>query len=175
MSGPLVPQPKLPHVALPNIRSIPMIPHVGCAGGQGTTYVGQQFGNVPDIGAALAAKTLKKSLEEQIYALIQGQLPDLTRPPVYAARAAQLVNQVADVVALINDVVAGVTAEATAAIASVNAKAADLNIAKATLESIPSGARDPVQRLMIERYTRYVGELNAQAARLQSTIDCIAS
>lgn len=169
-----VPQPKLPHVALPTIRTIPTIPHVGCAGASGTSYVGTQFGNVPDIGAALAIKALKKSLEEQIYALIQGELPQVVRAPIYAARAAQLVNEVAEVVATLNQVISAVTGEATAAINAVNAKAADLNAAKSVLEGIPVGARNAVQRLMITRYQRYVGELNAQAGRLQTTIACIA-
>lgn len=170
-----VPQPKLPHVALPNIRSIPTIPFVGCAGATGTTYIGKQFGNVPDVGAALAIKALKKALEEQIYALVQGQLNDIARPPVYAARAAQLVNQVAEVVATLNTVVADVTAEATAAIAIVNAKAAELSSAMALIEGTPAGARSAVQNLLLERYARYTGELDAQAGRLQSTIECIAA
>jgi hypothetical protein len=170
-----VPAPKLPHVTLPTIRSIPTIPHVGCAGAQGTSYVGTQFGNVPDIGAVLAIKSLKKSLEEQVYALVQGELPFVTRPPIYAARAAQLVSEIAEVVATMNSVVTAVTNEANAAIAAVNAKVTELNTAKAALVGIPESARGAVQRLMIERYTRYVGELNAQAGRLQATIECIAA
>jgi ferritin-like metal-binding protein YciE len=173
MSGPVVPQPKLPHVTLPNIRNVPVIPHVGSAGAQGTTYVGTQFGNLPDLHAAIAIKTLKKSLEEQVYALIQGELPQLARAPIYAARAAQLVNEIADVVATLNDVIAGVTAEANAAIAAVNGKVADLNAAKAALEGIPAGARNAVQQLMIQRYTRYASELNAQVGRLNTAIATI--
>jgi len=170
-----VPEPRLPHITLPNIRAIPTIPHVGCAGATGTTYVGAQFGNVPDIGAALAIKALKKSLEEQIYALIQGELPQPARAPIYAVRAAQLADEVAEVVATLNGLIAGVTAEANAAIDFVNGQIAGVNQAKNALEEIPEGARDVVQRLMIERYTRYAGELAAQAARLESTIECIAA
>lgn len=170
-----VPLPKLPHVTLPTIRGIPTIPHVGCAGATGTTYVGEQFGNVPDVGAVLAIKALKKAILEQIYALIQGELPDATRPPVYAARAAQLTNEIAEIVATLNEAIAAVTSEANAAITAVNAKSAEMNAAKAELESITPGARSAVQRLMIQRYTRYAGELDAQAGRLQSTIECIAA
>jgi len=171
----LIPQPKLPNITLPNIRGIPTIPFVGCAGAQGTTYVGEQFGNVPDIGAIREIKALKKSLEEQIYALIQGKLPDATRPAPYDARAIQLTNEVAQLVTKLNEVIAGATAEAEAAIDFVNGKIGELNTAKGLLEGIPAGARSPVQQLMIERYDRYVGELNDQAGRLQSTIDCIAA
>ncbi|HEY6232796.1 MAG TPA: hypothetical protein VIW64_16145 [Pyrinomonadaceae bacterium] len=170
-----VPPPKLPHIALPNVRAIPTIPHVGCAGAQGTTYVGQQFGNAPDIGAARAIKALKKALEEQIYALLQGELPQPARAPIYAARAAQLADEVADVVATLNDLIAGVTAETNAAISFVNDTIAEVNQAQSTLLEIPEGARDVVQRVMIERYTRYAGELTAQAARLGTTIECISA
>lgn len=175
MSGPIVPAPRLPHLTLPTVRPIPTIPHVGCAGGSGTTYVGAQFGNLPDLHAALAIKKLKKALEEQIYALVQGQLPDLTRPPVYAARAAQLVNEVAELVQTLNQVVTGLIAEANAAINFVNGTINDINAAKAALETVPEGARNAVQRLMMQRYERYLGELNAQVGRLQSTITCIST
>jgi hypothetical protein len=170
-----IPAPKLPHATLPTVRAIPTIPHVGCAGATGTTYLGEQFGNVPDIGAVLAAKTLKKALEEQIYALLKGQLPFATRPPIYAAREAQLINEVAEVVATINTLIAAVTAEANAAISFVDDKISEVNEAKSALEGIPAGARDVVQRVMIERYDQCFGELNAQAARLQSTLECIAA
>jgi hypothetical protein len=175
MSGPLVPAPKLPHVALPNIRSIPTIPHVGCAGAHGNSYVGSQFGNVPDIGAVLAIKAVKKALVEQMFALLKGELTDIPRAAAYAARLATITDEVADITATLNSVVTAVTNEANAAITAVNAKVTELNTAKAALEAIPVGARNAVQRLMITRYTRYVGELNAQAGRLQSTIECIAA
>jgi hypothetical protein len=171
----VIPEPKLPHVSLPAIREIPIIPHVGCAGAQGTTYVGQQFGNVPDIGAVLAIKALKKALEEQLFALLKGELPDIPRAAAYAARLVQLTAEVAEIVATLNNVVANVMSEVNAAIEVVNTKVEELNMAKDQLLAIPENARSAVQRLMIERYTRYFGELNAQAGRLQSTIECIAS
>lgn len=172
---PVIPPPKLPHVTLPTVRGIPSVPHVGCAGGSATSYLGQQYGNLPDLHAALGIKKLKKALEEQIYALIQGQLPDATRPPVYAARAAQLANEVAELVATLNQVIGDVTAETNAAIAAVNGKIAELNTAKSAIEAIPQAARSAVQRLMLERYQRYVGELNDQATRLATTMACIAN
>ena len=175
MSGPIVPEPKLPHLPLPNVRGLPNIPHVGCAGGSATSYLGDQFGNLPDLHAALAMKNLKKALQEQIYALIQGELPDATRPPVYAARAAQLINEVADVVQLLNQTIANVTAEANAAINFVNGKINDVNAAKNAVLSIPAGARNVVQRLALQRYDEYLEELNTQVGRLQATIGCIAA
>lgn len=175
MSGPLVPPPRLPHLPLPNVRGLPNIPHVGCAGGSATSYLGEQFGNLPDLHAALAMKNLKKALEEQIYALIQGQLPDAVRPPVYAARAAQLINEVAELVQTLNQVIAGVTAEANAAINFVNGKINDINAAKSAVVAIPAGARSAVQRLALQRYNEYLGELNSQVGRLEATIACIAA
>jgi hypothetical protein len=175
MSGPIIPQPKLPHLPLPHIRGIPNIPHVGCSGASGTSYLGEQFGNLPDLHAALAMKNLKKAIEEQIYALIQGELPDAVRPPVYAARAAQLINEVAELVQTLNQVIAGVIAEANASINFINGKINDINAAKNTVLAIPAGARSAVQRLALQRYNEYLGELNAQVGRLQTTIGCISS
>jgi hypothetical protein len=170
-----VPLAKLPHTTLPTIGGVPTIPHVGSAGANGTTYVGTQFGNLPDLHAAVALKTIKKALIEQVYALIQGELPFVTRPPIYAARAAQLVTEIADVTATLADVVASVTSGATAARAAVLVKRAEMNAARAVLEGISAGARSPVQSLMIARYTRYAAELEAQAERLQTTIDTISA
>lgn len=175
MSGPIIPPPRLPHLPLPNVRGLPNIPHVGCAGGSATTYLGEQFGNLPDLNAALHIKNLKKTLEEQIYALIQGQLPDPTRPPVYAARAAQLVNEVAELVQMLNQVIADATAEANAAINFINGKINDINAAKTAVLTIPAGARSAVQRLALQRYEEYLGELNSQVGRLQATIECIST
>ena len=76
---------------------------------------------------------------------------------------------------MVNAVIGGVTAEATAAIDFANGRVADLNQAKSEIESIAPAARDAVQQLLIERYDRYLGELDAQVERLESTIECIAS
>jgi len=171
----VIPQAKLPNITLPTIRSIPSIPHVGSAGASGTTYIGEQFGNLPDLHAVLHIKTLKKALEEQIYALIQGKLPDPARPIPYDARALQLVDEVAELASSLNDVVAGVMAEVNAAIDFVNGKIAEVNAAKAAIESVPQGARDAVQQLMLQRHDRYAHELTAQAGRLESTIESIGS
>jgi hypothetical protein len=172
---PAVPQPKWPHITAPTIRGVAAIPHVGSAGASATTFIGAQFGNLPDLGALLAAKALKKALLEQIYALFKGQLPDATRPPVYLARQLQLTDEVAEVSATINNLVAGVTAEAEAAIDAINEKAAEMNAAKTAIEAIPVGARNAVQRLMLTRYERYASELDAQAGRLNAAIASFAA
>jgi hypothetical protein len=170
-----LPPARLPHLPLPNIHALPTIPSVGCAGGNGATYIGEQFGDLPDLNAISHIKALKKSMDEQIYALIKGELPDAARPAVYAARAAQLVSQVASLVSLLNTLTTSVTAEAQASISFCNAKIAEMNQAKSALQNIPESARTNVQRLMLTRYNEYASELNGQIARLNSTIDCVAS
>jgi len=74
-----IPEAKLPSLTLPTIRSLPTIPHVGCAPGDPNSFVGEQFGNAPDLNSILSIRALIKSLEEQIYALIQGKLPQPAR------------------------------------------------------------------------------------------------
>src|SRR5258708_34685257 len=115
-----IPQAKLPHLVLPSIRSIPTIPHVGCAGADGTSYIGKQFANLPDLHALLHLKTLKKALDEHVYALIQGELPFVTRPPIYAARAAQLTNEIAELVNAITSIADEVTSNIEDAIGYVD-------------------------------------------------------
>jgi hypothetical protein len=170
-----VPPAKLPNIPLPQIRSLPHIPFVGCAGGSATTFIGEQFGDLPDMATVLHIKALKKSLEEQIYALIQGELPDALRPPVYAARAAQLVAEVLEIVATLNTIIGGVIGEAEAAISFVNGKIGEMNAARAAIMNIPPTARTAAQRLMLGRYNEVATELNGQISRLQSTITCIAA
>jgi len=170
-----IPQTKLPHLALPAIRNIPTVPHVGCAGADGTSYVGKQFGNLPDLHAVLHLKTLKKALDEQVYALIEGELPFVTRPPIYAARAAQLTNEIAELVDATTSIVNTVTSNINDAIGYVNQQVAAVNAAKNLIAGVPEGARSAVQKLMFDRYGRYAQELNAQKTRLQSSLTCIGS
>jgi ElaB/YqjD/DUF883 family membrane-anchored ribosome-binding protein len=170
----MIPEAKLPHITLPAIRNIPTIPHVGCAASTGTTYVGQQFGNCPDLASVLHLKALQKLLSEQMYALLKGELSDIPRALAYAERLAELTSEVADLVSTLADIVAGVTAEIDAALQFVNDKIATLNAAKNLIEDTPEAARSAVQRVMAERYDRYVQELNAQAGRLQATMACVA-
>lgn len=173
---PAIPQPKLPNITLPAIGNIPTLPlGIGCAGADANSYLGEQFGNLPSLHKLLHLKTLRKALNEQIYALIQGELPDAARPAPYAARAAQLTDEVAELVSGINDVVSEVSGEIDAARDFVNEKIAAVNDAKNLIESTPAAARSAVQKLMVERYGRYAQELNAQAGRLQSALTCISA
>lgn len=169
----MIPGPKLPTLTLPSIRSIPTIPFVGSAAASGTTYIGEQFGNVPDLNVVLHIKTVKKALLEQIYALIEVELPDPVRPIPYAARAAQLTNELAEVAAFLAEIVAGITAEVNAAIDFANERIGEVNQAKSEIESTAAGARSPLQQLMLQRYDRYEGELAAQVGRLQSTLESL--
>jgi hypothetical protein len=171
---PILPQPKLPQITTPTIRGLPTIPHVGCAGGHGTTYLGEQFGDLPDLNTILHIKTVKKALNEQIYALLKGELPFATRPPIYDARMVQLTSEVADLVVELNDAIGKVTDEANAAITFVNQKVGEMNAAKNLILAVPASARSTAQTVMLQRYQRYVGSLNAQANRLQSTIACVS-
>lgn len=170
-----IPVPKLPSVTLPSIRGLSNIPGVGCPGALGTTFVGEQFGNLPDLQVLAHIKSLKKAMEEQIYALIQGQLPFITRPPVYAARAAQLIAYVAQIIAALNQIVGGIIAEVNAAVGFIQQKRSELNSALSIVMAIPASTRTAAQRLMLQRYREYVGELDAQKMRLLSSISCLLS
>jgi hypothetical protein len=168
-----IPPPKTIHVAIPTIRLPIDIPFVGCTGGSAKTYVGKQLGNLPDLATMLHIRTILKALQEQIYALIQGELPDVLRAPVYAARAAQLIAQVASIISTINDVITRVLAEVNAAITFANQKIAELQTLANQFASIPESALTLAQQLMMQRYQEYTGELNAQIGRLQSTLGCL--
>ncbi|SRR5260370_28671751 len=168
-----IPQAKLPHLPLPAIGNLPHLPHVGCAGADANSYVGKQFGNLPDLHAVLHLKSATKWMTEQIYALIQGELPFATRPPVYAARAAQLVDQLAEMTSTLTDTINNVVDEAAAAINGVNAKLNELNAAKNQVLAIPEAARSAVQRAALDEFNACITELNAQKVRLQTSITCV--
>src|SRR6185503_7841946 len=128
---PAIPQPRLPNIALPVIHGLPTLPlGIGCAGADGNSYLGKQFGNLPSLHKLLHLKAGKKYLEEQIYALIQGEAIQPVRSPIYAARAAQLTNEVATLVTEITSVIDEVSGDITASINFVNEKVAAVNEAK---------------------------------------------
>lgn len=171
-----IPQAKLPNVNLPIIRSIPTLPlGIGCAGADPTHYLGRSFGNLPNLQKLLHLKALKKALTEQIFALVQGQLPDPIRPTPYAARAAQLVSEISTIVTEITSVVEEVAGDIASAIAYVDEQAASLNSAKNLIVNTPQHLRDEAQTLMLDRYNRYIAELNAQKSRLQAAAECVTS
>src|SRR5260221_618809 len=108
-----IPEAKLPHLTLPAIRDVPHLSNIGCAGGDTNAYLGKQFGNLPDLHAVLHLKAATKWMTEQIYALVQGEAPQPARSPIYAARAAQLVTQLADMTTTLTDTIDSVVSEAT--------------------------------------------------------------
>ena len=170
-----IPPPRTIQITPPQIRLPIDIPFVGCTGGSAKTMVGKQLGNIPDLATLLHIRTIKKAIEEQIYALLQGMLPDLLRPPVYAARAAQLLTEVVAFIATLNQVISQVLAEVNAAIGFINQKVTELENAANELLALPGNALSAAQQLMLQRYEEYTGELNAQAGRLQSTLGCLIS
>lgn len=170
---PTIPQAKLPHLGLPAIANLPHLPHIGCAGADANTYIGKQFGNLPDLQTVLHLKAAKKFVEEQIFALLKGQLPFVTRPPFYAAREAQLTAELVEMATELTDAIGRVVSEATAAIDGVNGMVAQVNAAKNEIEGIPEAARSALQRAALDEHNACVAELNAQATRLQSSITCV--
>lgn len=165
-----IPEPKLPNLNLPAIRNLPAIPFVGTAPGDSNSFVGEQFGNAPDLNSVLHIRSLKKALEEQIYALIQGEATQPIRAPIYAARAAQLANEVTELLDALDTVVGQVTSSINATINYANQQLAAVNQAKAAITALPVQARSAVQKLMNDRYTRYAQELNAQIARHEQAL-----
>lgn len=168
-----IPQAKLPSINLPAIRSIPSIPGVGCVGASGSSYLGQQFGNVPDVLAAAHLRALIKAYTDQIFALIKGELSDVPRAIAYAAKAAELAQYVIDLTTELNQVIGDVVGEVTGTINFVNSKIEEVNTAASLIEAIPQEARSKLQNLALSRYNEYLQELNQQIARLQSTVTCI--
>lgn len=174
MPEPQLPRLKLPSLQLPDIRPMPTIPGVGCVPSDGHSYLGEQFGNVPDLQAVQQIRSLKKTFEEEIAALVEGYLPTAARQPLWAARVAQLTNYVAELNAVMTQAVGRATAEINATLAFVGQKQEEMQTALAEINSIPEAARTQTQRLMAERYQQYAGELEAQASRLQATAACVA-
>src|SRR5436190_15367913 len=158
-----IPQARLPHLPLPAINNLPHIPQIGCGGGDANCYVGKQFGNLPDLHAILHLKAAQKWMQEQIYALVEGEAPQPARSPIYAARAADLVDQLADMTTTLTDAITSVVQEATAAIDGVNGKIAELNSVKNEVLSIPEQARSALQRAALDEVNACIGELNQQA------------
>jgi hypothetical protein len=170
----MIPPPKLPDLKLPQIRVPVHIPKVGCPGAEAQSYIGEQFGNLPDLYDALHAKHLRKVINDQIYALLKGKLPTLLRKGLYAAKAIELIADVIAIVSILNQVIGQAIAEYNAVAGFINKKKAELNQAIAAIAGIPAGSRTAVQKLALERYQEYLGELDRQLEHLQTSISCIA-
>ncbi len=168
------PQPKLPQFALPNINLPIHIPKVGCPGADGRSYIGEAFGSLPDLYDALHTKHLRKVLNDQIFALLKGKLPTILRKAFYAQKALELISDVASFVSVLNQVIGRAVAEYNATINFINQKKGELQQAISDIQSIPANARTATQKLAIERYQTYLGELDSQISKLQTSISCIA-
>lgn len=173
MPIPELPGLKLPSLSLPNIRPMPHIPGVGCVASDGHSYIGEQFGNLPDFQAVQAIRQLQKVINEQIAALIEGYLPTAARQPLWAARVVVLTQYVADLNSLLIEVVGRATTEIGATVDFINGKKSEVQGALNVIAAIPESARTTTQRLMAARYQEYLGELDAQVTRLQSTLGCL--
>lgn len=172
MTNPL-PQIKLPSFNVPNIRSLPNIPTVGCVSGNATTVIGEQFGNFPDIQALPHVKALNKVITEQIGTLLEGKLPDAPRAALYQARQARLVSELAQIVSAATELASQIQAEISSSIQACNQKVNELNAAKSLILQIPANLRSPIQKKALDRYNEYIGEVNSQIGRLQTALGCL--
>ena len=170
---PKIPAAKPPSLALPQIRLPIHIPKVGCPGAESTHYIGAQFGNQPDLYDALHLKHLKKVTNDQIYALLKGELPTILRAGLYAQKAAELIQDVTDFLSTLNQIIGAALAEYQAAASFVQGKISELNVSLAALQALPAVSLTATQRLAMQRYHEYIGELNQQVSRIQTSISCL--
>ena len=168
-----LPAAKVPSWNVPQIRSLPTIPNVGCVSGNGTTLVGEQFGNFPDIQALPHIKALNKVITEQIGTLLEGKLGDVPRAIAYEIRRARLVTELQQIVSMATTIASQVQGEINGAIAGCNAKIADLNASKAAILQTPENMRTAIQQKTLSRLNEYIGELNEQVGRLETSLGCL--
>jgi len=168
-----LPQAKLPNWNVPSVRSVPTIPNVGCVSGNATTIVGQQFGNLPDLTALPQIKALQKVITEQIGTLVEGKLGQVPRAIVYEVRQARLVQELASIVQEAATIAGQVQAEVNAAISFANERIGDLNASKNAILATPANLRSAVQTKALGRYNEYIGEINGQIGRLQTSLGCL--
>ncbi len=172
---PLLPLPQLPHLNLPQVRPLPSIPGVGCAGGDPTAIFGDQYGGLPDLQSVLHLKILKKHYEEMIETLVEGYLNEIPRQAVWAARVAEYTSHIAELVGKFNELVGAMNAAVNANIQAINQTKDELQGMLDGIMAVPEARRNAVQQLMAQRYTEYLGELDAQASRLQDTLTCLSA
>lgn len=170
---PRIPEAKIPDIQLPTIRLPIHIPKIGCPGADGQSYIGEQFGSMPDLYDAFHAKHLRKIINDQIYALLKGQLPTPLRKGLYLQKALELIQDVAAIIQVLNQVIGRMIAEYNAIINFINQKKAELNAVIQEINGVGAGARTAVQQKTLERYQEYIGELDQQISRLQTSISCI--
>lgn len=169
-----LPAAKLPNWNVPNVRSLPSIPNVGCVSGNATTIVGEQLGSLPDISALPHIKALNKVITEQIGTLVEGKLPQIVRSPLYEVRQARLVQELASIIQEGTAIANQITAEVNAAISFANSRIADLNASKSAITATPAHLRSAVQNKALGRYNEYIAEINGQKSRLQTSLGCLS-
>jgi hypothetical protein len=147
---------------------------VGCPGADARSYIGEQFGSLPDLYDALHTKHLRKVINDQIYALLKGQLPTLLRKGLYLIKALELIDDVIAIVSVLNQVIGQAIAEYNATITYINVVKGRLNAAIADINGISATARTETQKLALQRYQEYLGELDRQISQLGTSISCIA-
>jgi hypothetical protein len=168
-----IPEAKIPQINLPTIRIPIHIPKIGCPGADARSYVGEQFGNLPDLVDAFHVKHLRKVVNDQIFALLKGQLPTILRKGLYLQKAVELIQDVVAFIQVLNQVIGAAIAEYNATIGFINTKISQLNQSIAEIQAIPEGARTAVNTLALQRFNEYIVELNQQKQRLQRSIMCI--
>ena len=168
-----LPPAKLPSWIVPTIRNLPTIPNVGCVSGNGTTLIGEQFGNFPDVQALPHIKALNKVITEQIGTLIEGKLGDIPRAIVYEIRQARLAIEKAQIVAEAAAAASRIQSEINAAIEGANEKIGDLNASKNLILATPANMRTAIQTKALGRYNEYIGEVNDQIGRLETAMGCL--
>lgn len=168
-----IPEAKVIQRQQPEIRLPVHLPRIGCPGADARSFVGEQFGNLPDLYDALHIKHLKKIINDQIYALLKGQLPTAIRKGLYFEKALDLIQHIAELIAVFNQVIGQAIAEYNATIAFINQKKGELNQYINEINAIPAQSQTAVNRLAITRYNEYLGELDKQVTRLQTSISCL--
>lgn len=175
MSVVQIPEAKIPDIHLPTIRLPIHIPRVGCPGSDARSYIGEQFGSLPDLYDAIHIKHLRKLLNDQIYALLKGQLPTILRKPLYYAKAIDLIEHIAEIVAVLNQVISQAVAEYNATIGYINQVKGRLNALLEAVNAIPGNLQTAVNRLARQRYEEYLGELDRQIGKMGTSISCLVS
>lgn len=167
--------PRIPAVQLPFNAPTISVPFIGCFPGDGKTYVGKKWGNRPDFLKLNHLKQKKKELEEEIITQTIGKLDNPARSVAFTAEIARITQDIAEVVGGITETIGDITEEIQAGIAFINERKDEVQGLLNDLLAVPADVRSKVEQRMIQRYTEYFGELEAQADRLTSIIGCLGA
>jgi hypothetical protein len=151
------------------------VPFIGCFSGDGQTYIGRNFGNRPDILRLNHLRQKVKEYEQRIITMTIGQLDNPPRAEGFAEEIVRITADIATMVNAITETVAEVTEELQAGINFVNARMGELDQLRTGLQSIPEELRTRTEAKLIERYNQYFGELESQASRLETAMNCLGA